>query len=364
MIVKKDLEIYRKIVYNKNCIFVKSKTCKGDILSMHFKKAICATLISTLLFPAVYNIEYVDAAEWIDDAIYSVDIVVDTVEIDINDVPEDRCVKVGISLVNSPGVNGVFFPLEKDNRLEFSDFPLDNNNGIGISVSYLSNDVQYFKYYYGSIKEELIYDSCFGYIEFILPEDTKYGDYFSINILKEYIYKSNEASGGIPVFLSFRMKDGTDVYIDYSPYNFNVINGGIRIVGSEPLQTQPPQIEPPPTEPPQTDPSQPEPLQTDPPQTITESTSITTTPVTTTASDSITTLSTSTIATTTSQEATTVQTTTELTETSEVIESNNNEKKKSNLPLILSVLASLGILGGIFGFIIKKSKGHGGKTHE
>ncbi|MBQ9981380.1 MAG: hypothetical protein IJP18_02310 [Oscillospiraceae bacterium] len=329
---------------------------------MRFKKVLCMTTLATLLFPAVQNIEYVDAAEWIDDAVYSVDIVVDTVEIDINDVPEDRCVKVGISLYNSPGINGVFFPLEKDNRLEFSDFPLDNNNGLGISVGYLANDIQNFEFYYGSIKEDLLYDGCFGYIEFVLPEDIKYDDYFSVNILKEYIYKSNEASNGIPVFLSFRMKEDVDVYKDYSPENFNITNGGIRIVGAESPQIEHSQTEPPQTEPPQT-----ELPQTELPQTSTlsdtstpiESTTITTTSITTTNESTVTTTENTTISTTsvtTTSSASSVTTTT-IPETSEVTE-NKNDKNKNNLPLILAVLASVGILSGIIGFIIKKSKGH------
>ena len=42
----------------------------------------------------------------------------------------------------------------------------------------------------------------------------------------------------------------------------------------------------------------------------------------------------------------------------EIVTENKNDKSKNNLSLILAILASIGILGGIIGFIIKKLKGH------
>ncbi len=323
---------------------------------MYLKKALCATILSTLLFPTVYNIEYVDAAEWIDEAVYSVDIVVDTVEIDINDVPEDRRVKVGFSLYNSPGINAIIFILEKDSRIEFSEFPEKVDYTMGSGVGYLATDIQEIQYYYGSMKDDLMYDGCFGYYEFILPENIEVGDWFSINILKEYLYKSYESSNGVLYSSWFRLKN-IDTYMDYSYNNLNITNGGIRITGSGQPQTDLPQTEQPQTDLPQTEQPQTDTSQIDSSQTTSTTTELTTTTITTT------TTTTSSSVTTTSKE-TTPEVTTKSIETSEVIESNNNEKKKSNLPLILSVLASLGILGGIFGFIIKKSKGHGGKPHE
>ena len=329
---------------------------------MRFKKALCMTTLATLLFPVVQNIEYVDAAE------YSIDIVVDTVEIDINDIPEDRCVKVGISLYNSPGINGIFFPLEKDERLEFFDFPPIEYSDMGLSLSNLTDNIKEISLYYGSLKDNLIYDECFCYIKLRLPENISIGDFFSVNILNEYIYKSYEESNGTAFNLSFCDKD----FNSYSYDNFNITNGGIRIVGAESPQIEPPKTEPTQLESPQTEPPQTEPPQTEPPQTSTSQTTSTTIESTTTTTTTAITTTTNELTVTTTENTTNSMTsitttssassitTTTTTEASEVTE-NKNDKNKNNLPLILAILASIGILGGMIGFIIKKSKGHGGK---
>ncbi|MBE6842026.1 MAG: hypothetical protein E7510_04250 [Ruminococcus sp.] len=338
---------------------------------MRFKKALCMTTLATLLFPVVQNIEYVDAAE------YSIDIVVDTVEIDINDIPEDRCVKVGISLRNNPGMDGIFFPLEKDSRLEFFGNPPLEYPNMYLSIDNLADNIRNFSLFYGNEGELISGDDYICHMKFSLPENISIGDFFSVNILGEYMYKYTDDSAVIPFMLGFRDKDINNYFKD----NFNITNGGIRIVGAEspqtespqtkPPQTEPLQIEPPQTELLQTEPPQTELLQTEPPQTSTssatsttiESTTITTTSITTTTNESTvtktenTTISTTSVTTASSSSSVTTTTTTE---TSEVTE-NKNDKSKNNLPLILAILASIGILGGIIGFIIKKSKGNKGK---
>ena len=333
---------------------------------MRFKKVLCMTTLATLLFPVVQNIEYVDAAE------YSIDIVVDTVEIDINDIPEDRCVKVGISLYNSPGINGVFFPLEKDKRLEFLGNPPLEYSNMCLSTSELTSNTCGISLYYGTELDGLIYDGCFCYIKFYIPQNVSINDFYMVNILNQYIYKSHENSDGIPFNLRFIDRDLNN----YSSEFLNITNGGIRITGSEPMQTDPPQTDPPQTDPPQTAPPQTELpqtdfSQTDPPQTTSTTTELTTTTITTktiatttskfTTTENTKKLSTSTSVTTT--EETTSEATTKSTETNEVTESGNNENEKENnsLPIVLAILVSIGILGGIIGFIIKKSKGNKGK---
>ncbi|MBQ9981378.1 MAG: hypothetical protein IJP18_02300 [Oscillospiraceae bacterium] len=317
---------------------------------MRFKKVLCMATLATLLFPVVQNIEYVDAAE------YSIDIVVDTVEIDINDIPEDRCVKVGISLRNNPGMSAIFIPLEKDSRIKYSDyndkFPLESHIPLkSISVDLCTDDINIFTI---APCENIIESNillCTATL--IIPESASIGDYYSLNILPLY----DELA------LCFYNNDRQAFFEDC----FNITNGGIHIVGTEPSQEIPPQTElslteSPLTEPPQTEPPQTELPQTEPPQTsttLTTSTTIesitnTTTSVTTNESTVTTTENTTismTSVTTTSSVSSIITTTT--TETSEVTENKNN-KSKNNLPLILAILASIGILGGIIGFIIKK----------
>ena len=327
---------------------------------MRFKKALCMTTLATLLFPAVQNIEYVDAAE------YSIDIVVDTVEIDINDIPEDRCVKVGISLRNNPGMSSVFFPFQKDNRLLLDASSYEAKTEF-LSEENLTNDIRFLSFYNENDNELIRDNEYFFYITFKLPENCFIGDYYYVNILNEYSFISETSGNSFLYTLGFRDKDLNRFSYDC----FNVTNGGINIISVEPPQTEPPQTDPPQTEPPQTDPPQTEPPQTEPPQTSTsldtsttiESTTITTTSITTTTNESTvtttenTTISTTSVTTTSSVSSVTTTTTPE---TSEVTE-NKNDKSKNNLPLILAILASIGILGGIIGFIIKKSKGNKGK---
>ncbi|MBP1565014.1 MAG: hypothetical protein J6A58_04575 [Oscillospiraceae bacterium] len=348
---------------------------------MYFKKMVSATLLATLLFPAVQNIEYVDAAE------YSIDVVVDTVEIDINDIPEDRCVKVGISLYNNPGINGFIFPLEKDDRLEFFGRPPLEYPNMSLETIFLADHVRQFSLFYGSLIDDLIFDGNLCYIKFSLPENIAVGDFFSVNVLSEYIYMGgNNLVDGVPCLLSLIDKDLKFHYNE----NFNSItNGGIRIIGTDPSQTDSPQTDPPQTDPPQTDSPQTDPPQTDPPQTdlpqtdplqtnppqtdppqststtiesttTTELTSLTS-QTTVTTTENTTSATTSTVGTTTSDmTSTSLESTTETSEVTEDKEENNTKKTKSNIPVILAILASIGILGGIIGLIIRKSKGHGG----
>lgn len=182
---------------------------------MRFKKALCMTTLATLLFSAVQNIEYVDAAE------YSIDIVVDTVEIDINDIPEDRCVKVGISLYNNPGMSAIFFPLQKNYRLEYNDpIPLESNATItrryhAENIDSFTIDMYNNEHYPDGI---LTQDGTICFIKIYLPQDVIIGDYFELNILNNY--------DGFT--LCFYDKD--DIY--FLDDCFNVTNGGIRIVGA------------------------------------------------------------------------------------------------------------------------------------
>ena len=317
---------------------------------MRFKKALCMTTLATLLFPAVQNIEYVDAAE------YSIDIVVDTVEIDINDIPEDRCVKVGISLRNNPGMSSVFFPFQKDNRLLLDASSYEAKTEF-LSEENLTNDIRFLSFYNENDNELIRDNEYFFYITFKLPENCFIGDYYYVNILNEYSFISETSGNSFLYTLGFRDKDLNRFSYDC----FNVTNGGINIISVEPPQTEPPQTDPPQTEPPQTEPPQTS-TSLDTSTTI-ESTTITTTSITTTTNESTvtttenTTNSMTSVTTTSSVSSITTTTTTEASEVTE----NKNDKNKNNLPLILAILASIGILGGIIGFIIKKSKGNKGK---
>ena len=48
----------------------------------------------------------------------------ETVEIDINDIPENREVQVGINLDNNPGMQGLAFCIRKDSRLSCDEIRL------------------------------------------------------------------------------------------------------------------------------------------------------------------------------------------------------------------------------------------------
>ena len=185
--------------------------------------------------------------------VYDVRLSAETVEIDINDIPENREVQVGINLDNNPGVIGLSFLLRKDSRLNCDTIQAfeivggkcgvnhsfhDNGNVLEVSL------LPHVDYNNG----ELLFDNGqFIKFKLILPNDINPGDYFEViplldysNEKEAYFYRAND-------FGSFFGKE-----------NFaEPVSGGIRITGqkNEPEPSKEPESEPSPSPSPEQKPS-------------------------------------------------------------------------------------------------------------
>ena len=164
--------------------------------------------------------------------VYDVRLSAETVEIDINDIPENREVQVGINLDNNPGMQGMIFWVSKDSRLNCDEirlFDFDRDKR-GISHGFYDN---------GNVIEirtveaidinngELAYDNGQIFkIKLILPETLNSGDYFEVKPLIDF--------GGNPGVeqAGFYRANSYDAY--FGKENFSVpVSGGIRITGQK-----------------------------------------------------------------------------------------------------------------------------------
>jgi len=186
--------------------------------------------------------------------VYDVRLSAETVEIDINDIPENREVLVGINIDNNPGIIGMAFWLEKDNRLMCDDLRSFEPNGLcGISrnldgdnnvleVSITANSY--------SNNEELLYDNgeLFKF-RLILPSDLNSGDFFEIKPLINY-------NGGRMEQAHFYRENSFDAILKSENFA-EPVSGGIRITGqkNEPEPSKEPEPEPSPSPSPEQKPS-------------------------------------------------------------------------------------------------------------
>ena len=186
--------------------------------------------------------------------VYDVRLSAETVEIDINDIPENREVMVGISIDNNPGIIGMAFWLEKDSRLTCDDLRSFEPNGLcGISrnldgdnnvleVSITANSY--------SNNEELLYDNgeLFKF-RLVLPSDVNPGDFFEIKPLINY-------NGGRMDQAHFYRENSFDAVLNSENFA-EPVSGGIRITGqkNEPEPSKQPEPEPSPSPSPEQKPS-------------------------------------------------------------------------------------------------------------
>lgn len=302
--------------------------------------------------------------------LYNIALSIETVEVDINDIPENREIKVGVYIENNPGFLGLSFILEKDSRLgrtehfmfertnrslgiTFHEF-INNHNVTGIILS--PNDL-----------ENLCYDN--GILisaKVLLPENVSVGDFYSLNFLDYY---EDEQTNRVPALARENSFDAWRVNKDFSGFS----NGGIRITGQMPEETQP-------TEPEIIQPSEPEIIETQPPQPVipnepevkqeetvkneeTEisetTTQISETTVTTVLTEKTETVS-ETLATTSSEiitDTVTTAVTSQTTESSEYTSDKDKHKEKTSVFPIAVLMGILVIGTGAFTFIIKRNKG-------
>lgn len=210
--------------------------------------------VAALLMGMASPAAFFDADTISCEKVYDVRLSAETVEIDINDIPENREVQVGINMDNNPGYMLMGFWVKKDSRLdleEYQPFEFDKNKtAVGYGF-YDNRNVVEVNLIPVLNEGELFYEN--GVIlkfKCKLPSDVKSGDYFEISPLLDF--------NGDPVMQEsgFYRENSFDAF--FNKENFaEPVSGGIRITGqkNEPEPSKEPEPEPSPSPSPEQKPS-------------------------------------------------------------------------------------------------------------
>ncbi len=210
--------------------------------------------VAALLMGMASPAAFFDADTVSCEKVYDVRLSAETVEIDVNDIPENREVQVGINMDNNPGYMLMGFWVKKDSRLdleEYQPFEFDKNKtAVGYGF-YDNRNVVEVNLIPVLNEGELFYEN--GVIlkfKCKLPSDVKSGDYFEISPLLDF--------NGDPVMQEsgFYRENSFDAF--FNKENFaEPVSGGIRITGqkNEPEPSKEPEPEPSPSPSPEQKPS-------------------------------------------------------------------------------------------------------------
>lgn len=211
----------------------------GKRKEIRMKKGRILAGVLALFTGAVYPAFFMHAETTYCEKIYDVKLSVDTVEVDINSIPENREVKVGVNIENNPGFLVLGSTIEFDSRLGYDELGiLDYGKTImGIGYSFYKNNtvirVETTNNDLNSLYED---NGKLYYVHFKIPENCKSGDFFSVSLLSEFQEDNYNCE------LCFRRENTFDSY--FGRENFaEPVAGGIRIVGEQ-HQEQPPAQEP------------------------------------------------------------------------------------------------------------------------
>jgi len=167
--------------------------------------------------------------------VYDIQLSAETVNIDINDIPENREVQVGINIDNNPGFLGLCHYVELDNRLKSDHyFALDfDYSKFGITIWYNDSDtIMEIRINHSDLESTFNDNGKIYSLKLILPEDVKPGDFYPVNIIDYFNDGSYEGESSILTENSF---DAV-----YKRENFaQPVNGGIRITGELPKEPEP-----------------------------------------------------------------------------------------------------------------------------
>ena len=176
--------------------------------------------VLALFTGAVYPAFFMHAETTYCEKIYDVKLSVDTVEVDINSIPENREVQVGVNIENNPGFLGMSFLIELDSRIEYDELKIFlNKNNVGISYNYMCNN-----------------NKIINFMTLKIPNDCKSGDYYNIRPILSYQDTDYYYDSHLNRENSFDTIMGRENFAE-------PVAGGIRIVGEQ-HQEQPPVQEP------------------------------------------------------------------------------------------------------------------------
>ncbi len=211
---------------------------------MHFIKRIAsltASIVMILSMSVSRQPQIMAVTEPLD-----IHLTIETKEIDIADIPDDRRVSLEMYVENCPPFTGMWAYFEKDPRLEFDLVrPFSIVDGVqNISPLNTLSHVEIEPHMFGCgipaiIGRHIDHSGAIVTVNVFLPENVESGDFYQINFSK-YI-------GETPMMVDF----GRTIDERYYETSFTQLNGGgILITGSAPQPEPPVQQQPAPEEPP------------------------------------------------------------------------------------------------------------------
>lgn len=187
-----------------------------------FKRSVACLCSAALLMLSVFVCN-----DRISAAPEGVQLTLESVEVDINNIPADKKVQVPVSISGNPGFKQLLFNIEKDPRLQFAQVPSENpfelRTGISsIDFFFLTDDKSVLR---GQFNADNIYseNTSFTSVGFILPDELSVGDEFSVSF-KSINSDNNYYTFGIDI------NDGNSIYSDSS---FAAgVNASIKVIDS------------------------------------------------------------------------------------------------------------------------------------
>lgn len=127
------------------------------------------------------------------DAPQDIHLMIETKEIDINDIPEDRVISLDIYTENCPPYLMLSFLLEKDKRLKYLPYEyisdakqVSNMGGISFELGTSETSDVVMCNIPAVANEKINYNGLLVRANLILPKDVKAGDFYSLNFRKTF----------------------------------------------------------------------------------------------------------------------------------------------------------------------------------
>ena len=202
-----------------------------------FKKTISLAAALIIFSMSFLNLSQVNAL----DVPLPLDIhmTIDTVEIDIKDIPENRIVPVDVYLENCPEFTGLWVFFEKDPRLSIAPVipfvvaeEVENASTINVTTNATLEPQKICCGVPSEYPSTINHSGAFLRINAILPENIQIGDFYSLNFSRTFCDTTMSIDFGLEL---------DDRYFEESFTQLNA--GGILITGEIPTEFTPPTTE-------------------------------------------------------------------------------------------------------------------------
>lgn len=275
----------------------------------------------------------------------TIDVSIETREININDIPGDRKVSLEVNMNNPIGIDVLVLMLNIDSRLGIDMLDWSNSSYAGPYTECMADPhINLCSYYFNSNRNV---SGSIGFLNFTLPENCSPGDFYQISFVDDEI--SNER-------ICYGSND-TGWHKGMSSFG-SLISGGIRIAGDPPVG-QPVQNDPP-VQNIQQEPAAPAASENVPADSVQSEHETEKTETTKAASETKTEVSSVLTSNTIKKSVTTEEITeTEYKEETEKIiseEPEQKEKKNKNLLMYILIIAGAAVIAGAVIIFIKKKK--------